>query len=155
MRGLRSGVIVSTLTAVLILSASGCVTVTNVEKRRLKELDRLGVDGGDFSGRSPWIAGFGNLVFGMGDLYCLVGEADIPEKERRRVEGSFAVALCVNIVLWPWTVPIAIPEAAIDARRYNRKLMAHYYYETEEGKALLEEYRAEYEARRAETRCDE
>lgn len=115
------------LVAMMLTAASaGCVSLSYVEKRELRELKAKGIDidhgaGGFDAPNSIAAAGLLNVLPGIGNFYLACGRGN------DSVQGVYGI---INLLLWPYSVIWGAPQAAIDAHTLNqRELLYFYHYE--------------------------
>ena len=120
----------------LAAASAGCVSLSYVEKRELRELKSKGIDvdhgaGGFDAPNSIAAAGLLNVLPGFGNFYLAFGRGN------DSVQGVYGI---INLLLWPFSVIWGAPQAAIDAHTLNqRELLYFYHYEMpEKDKAKLQ-----------------
>ena len=97
-----------------LFSITGCASLAGYEKVKYERLQlRLQkCNLPELKSKDPVTAGALNLLVGLGNAYL-------------DQWGLFAV----NLLLWPWSVVWAIPQAAVDAGNINKKeTLVHYEY---------------------------
>lgn len=108
------------------VASAGCVSLSYVEKRELRELKAKGIDvdhgaGGFDAPNSIAAAGLLNVLPGFGNFYLAIGRGN------DSVQGVYGI---VNLLLWPYSIIWGAPQAAIDAHTLNqRELLYFYHYE--------------------------
>ena len=115
---------------ILIISGciglSACTHLTAEERHQIKYLQSNGITvkhpQSDWEKpASPVMAGFLNILPGLGNLYLALGDG---ADRMQLIYGAF------NFFMWPWSVVWGIPEAVIDATTINkRELIYHYKYD--------------------------
>lgn len=115
--------------ALLLCTActSSCVNLARSERIKLKELHSLGIGAQDEQVTRPGLAGFLNILPGVGNFY-ITSTTD---------ENQVALGF-VNLLLWPWSVVWAIPQAAVDASTLNKRATVDYYYHTPDGRTEMQ-----------------
>lgn len=128
---------------------SACVSLTVEEKMQLKELKAMGITldnpGEGFTPpASRWKAGLLNFPFSLGDVYLGVGDAAEPELKTVAYNNVF-VTLPLPIleyiplpILWPISWIWSVPQGISDAGTINKRALVAYYYNTAEGRLLLD-----------------
>ena len=105
---------------------SACTFLTAEERHQVKYLQSKGITVANPQSEwekpaSPILAGFLNVLPGMGNFYLALGDG---ADRMQFIYGAF------NIFMWPWSVVWGVPEAAIDATTINkRELIYHYKYD--------------------------
>ena len=105
---------------------SACTFLTAEERHQVKYLQSKGITVANPQSEwekpaSPILAGFLNVLPGMGNFYLALGDG---ADRMQFIYGAF------NLFMWPWSVVWGIPEAAIDATTINkRELIYHYKYD--------------------------
>ena len=120
-RKIGSAVIVG----VLLFSVTGCVSMSRHDRIFYREIQTTGLDIDVHAVKSPVLAAILNILPGFGNFYLAGGT----EESSQWAFGT------LNLIFWPWSVPFAIPEAAIDAVTINKKEAVHYYRYDHQGKA--------------------
>ena len=95
----------------------------------------LGKANHDQSIKNPGIAGALNILPGFGNFYLAVGSG----------ESSQWVIGFLNLLVWPYSVVWAIPEAAIDANTINKKEILYHYTMSPVGRREFASIKAEWE----------
>lgn len=96
---------------------SGCVSMSRADKNFFREIRGLGLDTEIGRIKSPILAGVLNIAPGFGNFYLAGGTGESSQ-------WGYGI---LNLLFWPFTVPFAVPEAAIDAGTIN-DLETIYYY---------------------------
>lgn len=114
------------LTLILTVYLTGCVSLSYQEKMELMKLRQKGIDAtvsanGWEKPASPALAGFLNLLPGVGNFYLGSGNA---------AEGSQIGYGVVNLLLWPLSVVWGIPQAYSDADTINKRDLVFFYQYT-------------------------
>lgn len=110
----------------LAAASAGCVSLSYVEKRELRELKSKGMDvdhgaGGFDAPNSIAAAGLLNVLPGFGNFYLAFGRGN------DSVQSVYGI---INLLLWPTSIIWGAPQAAIDAHTLNqRELLYFYHYE--------------------------
>ena len=105
---------------------SACTFLTAEERHQVKYLQSKGITVANPQSEwekpaSPILAGFLNVLPGMGNFYLALGDG---ADRMQFIYGAF------NIFMWPWSIVWGVPEAAIDATTINkRELIYHYKYD--------------------------
>lgn len=97
---------------VVITALPGCVNMSPAERHEWARLKQQQVS--PTSHKSPAAAGLLNLLPGIGNFYLASGT-----EEKSQVGVGIA-----NLLLWPLSTIWGIPQAAVDADTYNKKLTA-------------------------------
>ena len=123
-------IILATTLGVLLC---GCTSLTHQEESQIRQLKAQGVTvdkpvGNYEKPTSVLAAGALNILPGIGNFYLGTGNA---------AEYEHWVWGCFNLLLWPLSVVWAVPEAAIDANRINKREMLYYYMYDKYGKDEL------------------
>ena len=111
------------LTLILTVYLTGCVSLSYQEKVELMKLRQKGIDAtvsanGWEKPASPALAGFLNLLPGVGNFYLGSGNA---------AEGSQIGYGVVNLLLWPLSAAWGIPQAYSDAKTINQRDLVFFY----------------------------
>ncbi len=119
--------------AVLVLAAgSGCVSMTGYDRAAYAEVRDLNLPRDVGVHKDPVLAGVLNVLPGIGNFYLAVHTEE---------SAQWPIGV-VNLVTWPVSILWGVPEAAIDAKRINKKQVIGYYLVDPRGRAALEQARA-------------
>ena len=105
------------LIPLLVLSLSGCMSLTQSEKNAAYELKSYGVNTGDVKIKEPSTAAWLNLLPGVGHFYLACGS------EEKQLWGMAFFNLFTYPLSWFW----AIPGAYSDAKVLNQKEQVRFY----------------------------
>jgi len=108
----------------LLLSSTGCLSLSRGEKATLTELKYHGVKSDEVSVKSPAAGAALNILPGFGNFYLATGEGD----------SSMWLYGFLNLLTWPVSVIWGIPEGAVDADIINARATAEYYMFDPRGK---------------------
>ena len=94
--------------ALVLLCTTACNSLSQLEQQRYKNLIAQGATPQRI--HSPMLAGFLNVAPGIGDIH----------------NGEWG-AFVLDLLLWPYSVPWAVPQAIVTANNYNKKATIIYY----------------------------
>ena len=127
--------IICAVLAAMLCALNGCSSLSQMEYREYKQLEKQGVDinhpiGDYIPPNSLILAGVLNLLPGFGNFYLALGEGS---------KGEHAVFGFINLLFWPISIVWGVPEAAFDANNLNKIDMLYYYRYSPDGKKALEQ----------------
>ncbi|MCE5230902.1 hypothetical protein LLG95_15095 [bacterium] len=127
----------------VLLSSSGCISLSRTEKTTLRELKTYGIAETDVKAKNPGAAGALNILPGFGNFYLAIGT----DESEQWIVGF------MNLLFWPISIVWGIPEAAIDANTLNSRETVYYYTFDREGRTELAKLKADL-AQPVETRSN-
>ncbi len=122
------------LIPILVLSLSGCMSLTQSEKNAVYELKSYGVNTGDVKMKDPAVAAWLNLLPGVGHFYLASGS------EENKLWGTAFFNLFTYPLSWFWGIPGAYSDAGV----LNQKEQVRYYQYTPAGQEQLSLLRKKY-----------
>lgn len=126
----------------LALVLTGCVSMTDREKRRKKEMQAYELDTRERKIKSPTAATLLNLGPGLGNFYLAW--------ETGQFTGTdMWIAGVTNLVMWPVSPIWSMYAANVDAKTLNTRATLDYYYHTGEGLRVIEAHESAARARGA------
>ena len=123
----------TTLLAIsLAVTTSGCVSLSQGDEAKLRELRSVGISPEAVQKKNPGTAGALNILPGIGNFYLASGTN----------QGSQWTYGFLNLLTWPLSIVWGIPQAATDAATINKMETVYYYTYTNEGKLELDQRKA-------------
>lgn len=121
------------LVLALVLSVTGCTTMTRADKRHYAKLKAHGITidrpvGQYEKPNSAVAAGVLNILPGIGNFYLACGNGS---------DSSQAVYGVLNLLTWPISIIWAVPQGAIDATTLNKQDMIYHYQFDADGKEKM------------------
>ena len=132
------------LAIVLLLTVAlgGCVSLTDRENRRLKEIKSYNLNPERFPIKNRRTAMWLNLAPGFGNFYLAWDTGQFTGTD-------MWITGVTNLVCWPVSPVWAMAEGYKDAGALNTRATIDHYYHTSEGLRVIESHEAAAAARRA------
>ncbi len=122
------------LIPLLVLSLSGCMSLSQSEKNATYELKSYGVNTGDVKIKDPAVAAWLNLLPGVGHFYLAYGS------DEKQLWNMAFFNLFTYPLSWFWGIPGAYSDAGV----LNQKEQVHFYQYSPAGQEQLKTLRNKY-----------